>query len=117
MRPAEIAQVDINTTAALLAAGDLTMVVVGVREDEEWRFGRAPGAVQIPMSTLQARVAELDRTKGIVCVCRSGNRSSQVTAWLSHQGFDAVNLTGGMNAWSRLGQPLVAFDGRPGTVI
>ena len=98
MQPATIAQVDVDTTAALLAAGDLTMVVLDVREDEEWRFGHTPGAVHIPMSTLQARVAELDRTKRIVCVCRSGNRSSQVTARLNHQGFDAVNLTGGMNA-------------------
>ena len=117
MQPTTIAQVDADTTAAQLAAGDPTMVVLDVREDEEWRFGHAPGALHIAMGTVQARVDEIDRTKRIVCVCRSGNRSSQVTAWLSNQGFDAVNLTGGMNAWSSFGHPLVTFDGRPGTVI
>jgi rhodanese-related sulfurtransferase len=50
-------------------------------------------------------------------VCRVGGRSAQVTAWLSGQGRDAVNLAGGLDAWAGAGRPLVTDDGAPGTVL
>ena len=107
----------IDVTAANAAATVGAAILLDVREDEEWRFGHAPDALHIPMGSLVARVGELDGSKQIICVCRSGNRSSQVTAWLVQQGFDAVNMTGGMNAWSSFQLPLLRYDGRPGTVI
>lgn len=110
-----IPSIDVATAAAL--ADDPQVLLLDVRDDEEWRFGHAPTAKHIPMSTLQGRVDEIDANKRIVCMCRSGGRSSQVTAYLLLKGFDAVNMTGGMSAWSSFGHPLVTFDGRPGTVI
>jgi rhodanese-related sulfurtransferase len=80
-------------------ADDPTVVLLDVREAEEWRFGHAPTAMHLAMRKLQARVGEIDQAKRIVCICRSGNRSSKVTAFLLHQGFSAVNMTGGMNTW------------------
>jgi len=99
------------------AASDKVSVLVDVREHEEWIRGHAPAAVHIPMSKFVERVGELDPTRRIICVCRSGNRSAQVTAWLLQHGFDAVNLTGGMNSWSAGGHPLVNSAGDPGVVI
>lgn len=110
-----IPSIDVDTAAAL--ADDPTVVLLDVREDEEWRFGHTRTAMHLAMSKLQARVGEIDQAKRIVCICRSGNRSSQVTAFLLHQGFDAVNMTGGMSTWASFGHPLVTFDGRPATVI
>ena len=92
-------------------------VLLDVREHDEWIRGRAPQAVHIPMSELTGRVAELDREHRLVCVCRSGNRSAQVTKWLRSQGFDAVNMSGGMNAWAAAQQPVVNEAGNPGIVI
>jgi rhodanese-related sulfurtransferase len=37
-----------------------------------------------------------------------GGRSAQVTAWLVGNGFDAVNVAGGMHAWEDAGRPMVA---------
>lgn len=105
----------IDADAAAAAAADVVML--DVREYEEWMSGRAPTAVHIPMSKLAARVDEIDRTKRIICVCRSGNRSARVTAWLRQQGFDAINMTGGMSAWASFGHPLVNHSGNPGVVI
>jgi len=99
------------------AASDTVSVLLDVREREEWIRGHAPGAVHIPMSEFVDRVGELDPTRSIICVCRSGNRSAQVTAWLLQHDFDAVNLTGGMNSWSAGGHPLVNSAGDPGVVI
>jgi rhodanese-related sulfurtransferase len=91
--------------------------LLDVREYDEWMAGHVDGAVHVPMSELPARVGSLDRTGRIVCICRSGNRSGQVTAWLVQQGFDAVNMTGGMRAWAADELPYVNFNGNPGTVI
>lgn len=105
------------TAAATAVADDASTVLLDVREYDEWMTGRAPGATHIAMSELVARVGELDRDRRIVCVCRSGNRSARVVAWLIGQGYDAVNLTGGMSAWSAAGQPVVNHNGNPGFVL
>lgn len=99
------------------AAADQDAILLDVRDDTEWRFGHAPTATHMAMREIPARLAELDRSRRIVCVCRSGNRSAHVTAFLRHHGYDAVNMTGGMSAWASFGHPLVMDDGRPGMVI
>ena len=109
--------VDVATVAAQIETGDSHVLLLDVREEEEWRFGHAPGALNVPLSTLPSGVDTLDRSRRIVCVCRSGNRSSKATEWLRRQGFDAVNLAGGMNVWSSFGHPVIRFDGREGKVI
>lgn len=105
-------EVDVDEAAAPGAA-----LLLDVREYDEWMSGHAPGAVHIPLGEIMARVGELDRGRPILCVCRSGARSSRVTAWLRAQGFEAANVAGGMSAWARAGHPVVNHNGRPGTVI
>ncbi len=115
MQTESVPSVDVNAAATL--ADDPHVVLLDVREREEWHFGHAPTATHMPMSKLRDRLPELDKTKRFVCICRSGNRSGQVTVFLRHHGFDAVNMSGGMNTWASFGHPLVNVDGQPGTVI
>jgi rhodanese-related sulfurtransferase len=110
--PATIPSIDVDTAAA-----DRDRPLLDVREYEEWMSGRAPHAVHIPMSELVRRVGELDPSRPIACICRSGNRSAQVTGWLRRQGFDAVNVAGGMSAWAAHGHAVVNHAGNPGVVI
>jgi rhodanese-related sulfurtransferase len=64
--------------------------------------------VHIPMGEISDRVAELDRKKEIVVICRSGGRSAQVAQFLERQGFEKVfNLAGGILAWSRVIDPRI----------
>jgi rhodanese-related sulfurtransferase len=82
---------------------------VDVREADEWVAGRAPGAVHIPMSELAGRLHELpDDQDPLYVVCRAGGRSARVVAYLVGQGYPAVNVDGGMQAWASAGKPLVA---------
>ncbi len=81
--------------------------VLDVREDHEWEAGHIEGALHIPLGDLADRRGEIDPAKRIVVVCHLGGRSARATAYLVHNGFDAVNLEGGMEAWEDTGRPIV----------
>ncbi|MBC7730372.1 MAG: sulfurtransferase [Bacteriovorax sp.] len=81
-------------------------VLLDVREP--WEFALAPvhvgglRTVHIPMGELTGRLAELDPSQPVVCICHHGMRSAQVVAFLAHHGFgSAYNLAGGTEAWSQ----------------
>src|SRR5690349_2624982 len=92
------------------------LVVLDVREDDEWRAGRLEGSVHIPLGELGDRFTELPAGQVLV-VCRSGHRSAYATSYLVDQGYDAVNLAGGLSAWHASGRALTTDDGRPGHVV
>ncbi|MCA0438731.1 MAG: rhodanese-like domain-containing protein [Actinobacteria bacterium] len=88
--------------------------LVDVRERDEWDLGRAPDAVHIPLGEIETRLDELPTSRPLVITCRSGGRSSRVVAYLIGEGYDAVNLTGGMLAWKNENRPLtVTGSGTP----
>lgn len=80
-----------------------TMTLLDVRED--WELGIAsvplPDIVHIPMAQVAERIGELDREHEVVVLCRSGRRSLEVAKLLQQNGFSAVNLAGGILAWSK----------------
>jgi len=90
--------------------------VLDVREPDEWAAGHAEAAVHIQLGDLPARLSEVPEDRQVVVVCRVGSRSAHAVAWLAAQGYDAVNLDGGMFAWAAAGRPVVTDDGRPGVV-
>lgn len=80
------------------------IVIIDVREPEEYAVGRIPGATLIPLGELAKRTSEVPTDKPVVMVCRSGNRSGQAVQILQKAGFTNVhNMTGGMNAWTAAG--------------
>lgn len=94
-------------------------VLVDVREADEWAAGHAPSAVHIPLGDLPARIDELpETTTTLAVICRSGGRSGQAVQWLVQQGFDVVNVDGGMRAWNSAGKPMTGgAEGQEPTVI
>jgi rhodanese-related sulfurtransferase len=83
------------------------VTLLDVREDDEWAAGHAPKAVHIPMGELAGRLDELSSDSSVYVVCRSGGRSARVTAYLNTNGWDAVNVDGGMQSWHAAGRPMV----------
>jgi rhodanese-related sulfurtransferase len=79
--------------------------LIDVREVHEVAEGMVPGARNIPLGTLPSRLNEIDRSRPVVAICRSGNRSRQATEVLKAAGFRVDNMEGGMIAWSRAGLP------------
>lgn len=91
----------IDDLAAALERGD---TVIDVREPDEYAAGHVPGAASIPMGRLPGRIAELDRSRPVLVVCASGNRSSAMADLLVAQGLDARSVAGGTSAWVRAGR-------------
>lgn len=81
--------------------------LLDVREDDEWAAGHAPQATHIPMGELLGRLDELPADGDVYVVCRSGGRSARVTAYLNANGWDAVNVDGGMQSWLAAGRGMV----------
>jgi NADPH-dependent 2,4-dienoyl-CoA reductase/sulfur reductase-like enzyme/rhodanese-related sulfurtransferase len=72
--------------------------VLDVREPVELAVESVPGAVNIPLGQLRARLGELPRDREIHLVCRSGQRAYYATRILLQNGFTAKNVSGGMLA-------------------
>ncbi|WP_433577463.1 rhodanese-like domain-containing protein [Nocardia brasiliensis] len=83
-------------------------ILLDVREEDEWQLGHAPGAIHIPMVDVPARVDELEFDVDLYVICRQGGRSLQVVEYLTHIGFEAIQVSGGMVAWQQAGRPLIA---------
>jgi len=80
---------------------DSNLVLLDVRnphELEDKSLGYINGVLNIPLPELEKRLGELDefKNKDIAVICRSGNRSGTATNLLVKNGFNAVNVSGGM---------------------
>ncbi|CAG7607036.1 rhodanese-like domain-containing protein [Actinacidiphila bryophytorum] len=103
--------------ARTLTRGDQPQaVLLDVREAAEWATGHAPGAVHAPLSGLVAGAGLPAAARGrpLAVICRSGQRSQQAAKLLAQQGADAVNVEGGMNAWTTAGYPVIDERGKHG---
>lgn len=69
-----------------------------VRMPFEFEEGHYPGAVNIPLNEIPARLDEVKALQPPVLVyCRSGNRSGQAVAWLRANGISDVTNGGGLH--------------------
>ena len=70
--------------------------LLDVREPVELVVESVPGAVNIPLPQLRARLGELPRDREIHVICRSAQRAYYATRILLQNGFKAKNISGGM---------------------
>jgi NADPH-dependent 2,4-dienoyl-CoA reductase/sulfur reductase-like enzyme/rhodanese-related sulfurtransferase len=71
-------------------------VLLDVRNPEELAVESVPGAINIPLPLLRARLHELPRDREIWVICRSAQRAYNATRILLQNGFNARTLSGGM---------------------
>ena len=76
-------------------------LLLDVREPWEVQICQIPGSLTMPMGSVPARFAELERDRETVVICHHGGRSMQVAMFLQHQGFaNLINLAGGVAQWA-----------------
>ncbi|MER5861009.1 rhodanese-like domain-containing protein [Streptomyces sp900105245] len=94
-----------------------TAALLDIREPHEWQAGHAPGAVHLPLSALAGDgLPAAARSRPVVVICRSGNRSRRAAELLRDRGVEAVDVIGGMRDWTGAGLPVVDARGGHGTV-
>lgn len=77
-------------------------LIVDVREPAEYAAGHVPRALNLPLSELRARHAELPRERDLWIVCGVGQRGYYATRFLNQNGYRARNLSGGTTTWRAL---------------
>lgn len=78
------------------------LLILDVRTPGEIpRDGKIANSIMIPLQVLGQNLNRLDKSKEIIVYCHTGNRSTEATKLLRRNGFDAINMRGGIEAWKR----------------
>ena len=78
------------------------VIILDVREQEEYDSGHIPGAVLLPVGTISEETAAAvipEKDSVVLVYCRSGNRSKTASAALAELGYTGVYEFGGINTW------------------
>jgi len=86
---------------------DNSILLVDVREPNEWEAGHIPGSVLLPLSSFDPDAIPDPAGRRIVLSCRSGNRSRKAAA-IAHSGGVPIDAhyAGGMLDWIAQGGPV-----------
>ena len=78
------------------------VIILDVREQDEYDGGRIPGAVLLPVGTIdETTAAEVipEKDSTVLVYCRSGNRSKTASSTLADLGYTNIYEFGGINTW------------------
>lgn len=75
-----------------------SLSVLDVREVEEFEALHLEGARNLPLSQLADTFEQLDKDNLYYVICKSGKRSARACQFLSEQGYEVINVQGGMDA-------------------
>jgi hydroxyacylglutathione hydrolase len=107
-RPVQrLEMIDPDTLGDRLAEAN-GLVVLDVRDNDEFAEGHIPGSHHIPYGDLSGRLDELSREQPVAAVCSGGKRSGLAASILQREGFEHVIHVGhgGVGSWRRPGRPL-----------
>jgi len=97
----------ISVTEAQKMIGKDDVVVIDVREPNEYSAGHVPGATLIPVNSVFARKDEIPRDKDIIFVCGVGQRSALACEMAAAAGLSRLfNLEGGTEGWIKAQLPV-----------
>ncbi len=84
------------------------IVVLDVREEDEWEEGHLEGATRIYVGQLEEKLDDVPRGKEIAVMCTVGHRAGMASSILLREGFKGVhNILGGVGAWIKAGYPVI----------
>ncbi|RXI98319.1 rhodanese-like domain-containing protein [Anaerobacillus alkaliphilus] len=95
-----VKQIELNELKDILSNKPENVIIIDVREQEEYDSFHIPEIPLIPMSNFPNIIDDLKKDKEYILVCRSGSRSHNVARFLKANGFEeAHNFYGGMLTW------------------
>ncbi len=107
-----IKQASVKEINELLASGGECQVI-DVREFSEFNAERIADAQLMPLSNFEKHVDEIDHSKPVYLMCRSGNRARKAAEKLAAKGFTDIHvIEGGMTAWSGADLPIMKGESK-----
>jgi molybdopterin/thiamine biosynthesis adenylyltransferase/rhodanese-related sulfurtransferase len=106
----EIKEIDVHELAHQLETNQ-DLVLIDVRETDEWAQGRIEGSLHLTRGFLELQVESFvpDRTRLIAVTCAGGVRSLLAARSLQEMGYQNVaSVAGGFNGWKNAGYPFSA---------
>ena len=76
--------------------------IIDIRDEYAYEYGHIPGALNVPMDTLQERAKGFSKEKLLILCCKSGSISLDAAEKLCEEGCNAANLSGGYYGWLRI---------------
>ena len=102
----QITEIDTNEAASRIATGGV--IVLDVREPDEYEQGALPDALHIPRGHLEAQIEAriVEKTAPVLVYCAGGVRSAFATKTLHELGYtNVVSVAGGFQKWKDEGRP------------
>jgi rhodanese-related sulfurtransferase/DNA-binding transcriptional ArsR family regulator len=89
-----------------------TVTILDVRPEDEFALGHLPGALNIPLRELEARLGELHPKQEVVAYCRGPYcvLSYEAVAKLRARGFKVRRLEDGLPEWRAAGLPVITIE-------
>lgn len=106
-----VPEVSVDDVRTRIAGNGKEVVLVDVREKEEYREGHLPGAVSVPRGFLEMKMSTEvpDQNAEIIAYCQGGTRSLMAGVVMKEMGYsNVVSMTGGFGAWKQSGNEWVA---------
>jgi rhodanese-related sulfurtransferase len=112
-RPVERIEVADPEALAERMEADPDVVVLDVRDRDEYEAGHIPGSVHIPYAELADRLGEVPAGRTVATVCSGGKRSGLAASILQRKGIGPLLHVahGGVGTWRRLGRPIEGSEG------
>lgn len=103
------AQQQVNVQTFEQAINQNNGVLIDVRTPEEFNAGHIAGATNIDIysNSFEQQIKQINKTKTVLVYCRSGSRSAQAANILRRNGYQVLDLAGGVGAWYQSGKKLV----------
>jgi adenylyltransferase/sulfurtransferase len=105
-RQMEMQEITVKELKQLLDSGAEDILLIDVRNPNEYQIAQIPGAVLVPLPDIEqgegvAKIKEMLNGHRLIAHCKMGGRSAKALALLKEAGIEGTNVKGGITAWSR----------------
>jgi sulfur-carrier protein adenylyltransferase/sulfurtransferase len=103
---AEISEMTVTDLKQVLDSGDDNVLLLDVRNPNEYEIARIPGSVLVPLPDIENgdgvdKVKSLLNGHRLIVHCKMGGRSAKALGILKQHGIEGTNVKGGITAWSK----------------
>lgn len=111
-RQMEMQEITVADLKQLLDGGADDILLIDVRNPNEYQIAQIPGAVLVPLPDIEkgegvTRIKEMLNGHRLIAHCKMGGRSAKALTILKEAGIEGTNVKGGITAWSREVDPSV----------